>query len=103
MIRKCLAASLLLVFCSVAGALDEEERLQFADGLYSRGMHELSLKEYEAFLRNFPASKKMDIVHFRLGECNRSLGKFEAAEKEYDIVFNNPASEYRFKAGFKRA
>ncbi|MDD4872735.1 MAG: tetratricopeptide repeat protein, partial [Kiritimatiellae bacterium] len=63
----------------------------------------LALKEYEAFLRNFPASKKLDVIHFRLGECNRSLGKSEAAEKEYDFVFKNSASEYRFKAGFKRA
>ncbi len=103
MIRKCLAAFVMLVFCSAALALDEEERLQFADGLYSRGMYELSLKEYETFLRNFPASKKLDVVHFRLGECYRNLGKFEAAEKEYDTVFQNTSSEYRFKAGYKRA
>lgn len=99
----CLAACLVLGACAAALALEEGERLQFADGLYSRGMHELALKEYEAFQRNFPASLKMDVVHFRLGECNRALGKFDVAEKEYDIVFKNTASEFRFKAGYKRA
>jgi len=99
----CLVPSLLLVFCSAAGALDEAERLQFADGLYSRGMHELASKEYEAFLKNFPSHSKLDAVHFRLGECNRSLGRHEAAEKEFSIVSKNSASEFRYKAGFKRA
>jgi len=99
----CLVPSLLLVFCSIAGALDEVERLQFADGLYSRAMYDLASKEYEAFLKNFPSNGKLDAVHFRLGECNRNLGKNEVAEKEFDIVSKNAASEFRFKAGFKRA
>ena len=99
----CLVSSVLLVLSSFAGALDEQERLQFADGLYSRGMHELALKEYEAFLRTFPASANMDIVHFRIGECARGLGKFEAAEKEFETVFKTSKTDYRYKAGFKRA
>lgn len=83
--------------------LNEDERLQFADGLLARGMHELALKEYEAFLKDFPATAKADVAHFKMGECQRLLGKPAAADAEFKTVFTEyPESALRFKAGIRR-
>ena len=95
---------LALVPLTSAEPMDENDRLQFADGLYARGMHELALKEYETFLRDFTNSPKADVVHYRMGECDRGLGKAADAESEFNFVYTNfPTSEFKFKAGFKRA
>jgi TolA-binding protein len=102
-----LAIGLLLAF-SVRGAfaqgLSDEDRLVFADGLFSRGMYELAIREYNAFIEAAPQNPKSDIAYFRLGECHRRLKDFRSAEKQYKYVYDNfPASEYRLKAGFRRA
>jgi len=99
---------LILLSCLLAPAfaasLDEDERLEFANGLYAREMYEFATAEYRAFLRDFPESGKADTVHFRLGESLRQQRKFVEAEKEFRTVFlKYPQSEFRFKAGFKRA
>jgi len=84
--------------------LNEAERLEFADGLYVRGMHDLAIREYESYLRDFPHSDKTDRVLFRLGECQRQRGDKSAAEKLFGRVFKDfPASPFRLKAGFRRA
>ena len=84
--------------------LNPDERLQLADGLYTRKMYELALKEYEAYLGEFSEGDKIDAVHFRLGECYRHTGETAAAEKHFRAVFTKfPESEFRFRAGFRRA
>ena len=99
---------LLFALCSSRAAhaqtLNEEDRLIFADGLFSRGMNDLAIREYEAFLDASPQHAKADVAHFRLGECQRKRKDFRAAEKQFKFVYDNyPASEYRLKAGFRRA
>jgi len=98
-------AFVLLVACyAQADPVTNAERLQLADGLYSRGMHELALAEYEAFLKDFPDSKQGDVVLFRLGECCRLLGRKVEAERAFRRVLSDfPASEFRHQAGFRRA
>lgn len=87
-----------------ADSLAEEDRLQFADGLYAREMNDLALKEYAAFLESFTNSTKADVVHFRMGECYRRQGSVAAADREFKLVFDAfPGSEWRLKAGLKRA
>jgi len=87
-----------------AGALTDAERIQFANGLYARGMYELAITEYKTFLREFPKSDKLDVAHFRLGESYRHLGNAAAAQAELRTVFDKfPKSEHRFKAGFRYA
>ena len=61
--------------------MNEDERFQFAEGLFTRGMYDLALKEYDLFLKDFPAAAKADVAHFRLGECQRQLGNRSGAEK----------------------
>ena len=89
-----------------AGAEPEgdAERLQLADGLYSRGMYELAAREYEAFLEEFPASKRVDVALFRLGESYRHEGRRVDAEKAFRrVIIEFPQSEHRFQAAFRRA
>lgn len=83
---------------------DEAQRLQFADGLYTRDMFELAADEYVVFLERFPKSKSADAVHFRLGECYKKMDKLSLADKEYrTVTVQYPQSEFRFKAAFRRA
>jgi tetratricopeptide (TPR) repeat protein len=85
-----------------ASALDPQEQLQFADGLFARGMWDVALKEYQSCLdTNRPGS---DAVFYRMGECYRALGKASDAEKYYEWAGEGaPGSDYRFRAGLRRA
>jgi len=99
-----LACAFLAAASLSAEPMTEGDRLQFADGLYSRGMHELALSEYESFLRDFPDTPKADAVHFRMAECYSGLGKLAEAEKEFHDVYSvYTNSDVRLKAGFRQA
>ncbi|MEI6147640.1 MAG: tetratricopeptide repeat protein [bacterium] len=85
-----------------AGALDPQEQLQFADGLYARGMWDVALKEYQACLDTNRAG--VDAVFYRMGECYRSLGRTNDAEQAYEKAGHGATgSDYRFRAGLRRA
>ncbi len=95
----------LLLVLSCAGVFaDAASQRQFADGLYSRGLHELALTEYEALLGESPDFSGRDAVLFRRAECFRELGKKRFAEEAYRRVLReHPGSPYRFRAEFRRA
>ena len=100
---------LIFLTCAVllparAADLTEAERLDLANGLYARGMYELAVKEYRALLKDFPASKSADAIHYRLGESFRQIDRPSAAEENYRTVFEKyPSSPFRHRAGFRRA
>lgn len=99
-----LLTGLSLAVCPAAEELSAEERLQFADGLYARGMYRVAAPEYEAFLEAHPDKPSADAAHFRLGECYRQMGDLLEAQREFGVVFSKyPESEFRARAGFKRA
>ncbi|MFC1496962.1 tetratricopeptide repeat protein [Verrucomicrobiota bacterium] len=99
-----LIASLLLASPVLAEIKDHDESLQFANGLYVRGIHDLAIKEYKSFLHNFPDSKKSDVVCFRLGESYEQMGESLKAAGQYLHVFTNyPSSKHRYVAGYRRA
>lgn len=101
--------AVILLTCVVllparAADLSEAERFDLATGLYSRGMHELAVKEYRTLLRDFPATKSADTIHFRLGESFRRIGRHADAEEHYRTVFEKyPSSPFRHRAGYRRA
>lgn len=102
------SACWMLIFFVLAvarvSALNVEERLQFADGLYTRGMYELAMKEYTAILESNPGVDLEDRLLFRRGECYRHLDELVAAEKDFRRVFTQyTKSEFRFRAGYRRA
>ncbi len=99
-----LLVSICAANASTFGPVSENERLQFADGLFSREMYELSIQEYGVFIRDFSDSKYADVAHFRLADCFLAKKDYKQAAQEYTIVFNiYTNSPYRLKAGFKRA
>jgi len=95
----------LIIFSSLpVFALSEVEQLQFADGLYSRGMWETALKEYQAYLTQNPQNASNDVVMYRMGECFRSLGRTQEAGQAYQRVFDEFAGgESHYRAGLRRA
>lgn len=107
-LRPRIAAAVLLC-CGAAGPLAAQdltvdEQLQFADGLYARGLHETARTEYQRFIDAHPDHPRSDVVHFRLGECARAMGDPMAAVKAYFVVVQeHPDSAYAHRAGFRRA
>ncbi|MCE9615201.1 MAG: tetratricopeptide repeat protein [Lentisphaerae bacterium] len=105
MTRWALLAGLLLAHTvCAADPLPESDRLQLADGLYARDMHDLAAAEYAAFLRDHAASPEAAAATYRLAECYRALGRRPDADKAFKAVVDGfPQSDYRFRAAFRRA
>ena len=94
----------LFVLAVSVHAIEQGERLQFADGLYARGMYEMAAREYQAFLDANPRGEGVDTAWYRLGESLLNLDKKREAETAFKkVVFNHPGSPFRFKAGFRAA
>jgi TolA-binding protein len=98
-----LAAAMLA--CGAASrALEPPEQLRFADGLFTRGMWDVALKEYQSYLDQNTNRPGAEAVYYRMGECQRALGQAADADRLYrqaaDAV---PGGEYRFRAGLRRA
>lgn len=93
----------LVILALPSRALDAAEQMQFADGLYSRGLYELASTEYRALLTN-AATTARDAATFRLAECQRQLGNKDSAVQLYgELVAKFPQSEFRFRGEFRRA
>lgn len=81
-----------------------DSRVQFADGLYSRGMYELAIKEYAALLKNYPGGSRNDAVTFRLAESLRLKGDTGNAARFYaHLVAQYRESPFRLRAAYRRA
>jgi len=105
-VRRASYLLLLLVMASSQTLAQEEyvERMQFADGLHSRGMHELAVAEYEGLLVDYPDGASNDAVRFRLAESLRQTGKSSAAAKVYEkIIVAHRQSVFRLRAAYRRA
>lgn len=101
---RLLFASLFLGVVDPSSAQTVEEQKEFADGLYSRGMHEMAIREYQKTLE--PDSQRIaaDEVLFRMAEAYRALDDPRAADEMYRRVFTeHPHGKYRHKAEFRRA
>ena len=89
---------------SPASAMDAEERLQFANGLYRRAMYELAIPEYRALLTNDAAAAMHDLAAFRIAESYRALERRDEAAAAYEqvvTVYTNSALVHR--AAYRRA
>lgn len=96
-----------LFLCLTAGAvpgMTPQERVQFADGLYVRGLYDLALDEYLHVSRQTDDYDRSDMVLYRIGECHRRLDNPLAAERFYQRVMREyPQSDYAQRAEFRRA
>lgn len=87
-----------------AGGTPADDQMQFADGLYARGLHDLAIREYMALMRDWPAYPKTDLVLYRVAESYRELGNVAAADLFYRRVLNEfPDGEFKHRAGLRRA
>lgn len=94
----------LLGLASGAAAVEQSERLQFADGLYARGMYEMAAREYQTFLDANPRGEGVDTAWYRLGESLVNMDRKRDAEAAFKkVVFDHPKSPFRYKAGFRAA
>ena len=101
------AGAALLIALSLAGpsvAMDAEERLLFANGLYRRALYDLAIPEFQA-LRDDPVATNLhDLATFRIGECQRLLGLTNEAAAAYEqVVTIHPNSAFAHRAAFRRA
>lgn len=112
LVRLCLALAALLAAARAvpdaaaadASALEPGDRRLFADGLFSRGYHELALTEYAALAARQPPPPELDVVLFRMGECQRLLGRQRDAEASFRrLAAEFPRSALRQRALLKRA
>lgn len=61
----------------------EQQDLDFADGLYQRGLYDAAARQYGEFIKNHPKSAQLETVYFRRGE---SLYQQSNALAQEDIV-----------------
>lgn len=102
---RCLAVSAVVgLLAAAAVAVSPDEQMQFADGLYARGLHDLAIREYMALLRDAPAFPKLDQVLYRIAESYRETGNVAAADLFYRrVVREHAQSLYRHRAELRRA
>ena len=80
------------------------DRLQFADGLYTREMYEQSAREYAALVIKYPDGPANDAAVFRLAESLRLQGRSgEAARLYSQLVARYKESPFRLRAAYRRA
>lgn len=59
-----------------------EEKLRFANGLLTRGFHDMAETEFRGFLRAFPDHQEAPTAMFGLIQCSRAQGNMDAAVKQ---------------------
>ena len=94
----------LLALALPVGAMEPGERLLFANGLYSRGLYDVAIPEYEALVASKAAASLHDLAYFRLGECYRQTGRTNDSAAAYERVLESyPSSAFAQRAAYRRA
>ena len=85
------------------GAVGTDDRRALADGLMARGLFRLALPEYQALSSVTPAVKELDVVLYRLAECQRQTGALaESMETCARLARDFPSSPFRKRADMTR-
>lgn len=97
------AALLLCWACGSAPAQSPDalgqDRRALADGLMARGLYRLALPEYEALSKLKPPPAELDVVLYRLAECQRQTGDLPAAAANARRVMDEfPTAPVRYRA-----
>jgi TolA-binding protein len=81
----------MLLFASVAMAQqDEQSKIDFADGLFKRGMYDMASDAYLAYLEAFPEGSHRSNAMYRLGESQFFNDEFAEALDTFDRVLLAP-------------
>ncbi len=85
------ACAVALLFAGVALAQqDEQSKIDFADGLFKRGMYDMAADEYRAYLEAYPEGAHRPAAMYRLGESQFFNGQFNEALDTFDRVLLAP-------------
>ncbi len=68
-------------------------QILLANGFYTRKQYDQAAPEYERYLSLFPSGVDRQAAFFRLAECYRQLGSFNAARQNYEALI------YTFQIG----
>ena len=60
------------------------EQLDFATGLFQRGMYQMAIDEYKRFIDSFPQSEYLEDAYFGIAESHYFLKEYDTAIKEYN-------------------
>lgn len=63
--------------------LSDAEQQRLADGLYSRGLYDLALVEYQKLITRDPAPENLDVLLYRAGESAGRANQVDAARKYF--------------------
>ena len=91
-----ISTGVVLYFCTstvTVGAQElsqqAEEQLDFANGLYGRGLYKMAVQEYQNFIDKFPESDLKDKAYFGMAESYFFMDDHEHAQEVYHIVLTN--------------
>ncbi|MFA4986975.1 MAG: tetratricopeptide repeat protein [Candidatus Brocadiia bacterium] len=80
---------------AAAEAMESPTRImEFADGLFERGIYDLAAREYEIIVTNFKDFAGAETARFRLGECMFLQGKFAEAIPHYEKLVGSPGQDF---------
>lgn len=101
---RSLVLLVVLAGAEAALAMNPDERLLFANGLYRRGLYELAIPEYEALIASDAAAVMHDLASFRRAECLRNLARTNEAAAAYEsLITQFPQSPHIARAQYRRA
>ena len=66
----------------------ESEQIEFANGLFSRGLYEMAIEEYRQFIQDFPQSESLNQAYWAVGESLFLLKSYPQAIEAYDQYIN---------------
>ena len=86
-----------------ASALQEgaDEQYQYVAGLCERGLHDVAVREAEAFLRKWPRHEKADLARYRLASSLFELGRLDQASEQYVALARVRSFEYAAEVQFR--
>lgn len=97
------ACALLSLLAYPVRAVAPADQLQFADGLFARGLYDLAAREYRV-LADAPDAPGADAASYRIGEARRQQGQADAARDAYrETEQRFPDSPYALRARFRLA
>ena len=103
-LKKNVLLLLLLLFSVRVYGMTADERMQFADGMYARGLYDMAIKEYLLLVRDNPDYPAIDTAFFRIAESYRRLKKTSGAMRFYQrLVVEHPDSDVRYRAELRMA
>jgi len=101
--RAIVAIGLMLFSVGSARAVEPADQLQFADGLFARGLYDLAVQEYRALADSTDAAQA-DLATYRIGEALREQGRDAAARAAYEeTVRRFPDTPAAIRARFRLA